>query len=262
MNSQRSLSRRGRILRGALLPVVLIAIAEIAAQAVDLRSDSLAAPSTIVIDGFRGLIDGTILIATQQTLGAALGGLALGCALGLVLGILLGLYQHLDELLEVSIEVVRPIPSVALIPVAMLVFGFGYKMEISIVAFSTVWPMLILSRSAVAGVQPRLLEVARALGLSLGAKIWKIILPAVLPRIFVAFRLATGIALIVAVTVEIAANPLGLGYSMMVAQQSLKPGLMFAVLVWIGFIGWGLNTLMLAVQHHLFATVAPARQAR
>lgn len=257
-----SLSRKGRVMRGALLPAILLALAEITAQAVDLRSDSLAAPSTIVLDGFRALTDGTILIATQQTLGAALGGLALGGALGLILGILLGLYQHLDELLEVSIEIVRPIPSVALIPVAMLVFGFGYKMEISIIAFSTLWPMLILSRSAVAGVQPRLMEVSRALGLSFRAKVWKIILPAVLPRIFVAFRLATGIALIVAVTVEIAANPLGLGYSMMVAQQSLKPGLMFAVLVWIGLIGWGLNTLMLAAQHRLFAATAPAERAR
>ncbi|CAM5455117.1 ABC transporter permease [Eoetvoesiella caeni] len=257
-----SLSRKGRMIRGTLLPAILLALAEITAQAVDLRSDSLAAPSTIVLDGYRALIDGTILIATQQTLGAALAGLALGGVLGLALGILLGLYQHLDELLEVSIEVVRPIPSVALIPVAMLVFGFGYKMEISIVAFSTVWPMLILSRSAVASVQPRLMEVSRALGLSFGAKIWKIILPAVLPRIFVAFRLATGIALIVAVTVEIAANPLGLGYSMMVAQQSLKPGLMFAMLVWIGLIGWGLNTFMLAVQRHLFAAAAPAEQAQ
>jgi NitT/TauT family transport system permease protein len=73
----------------------------------------------------------------------------------------------------------------------------------------------------------------------------KIVIPAALPRIFVAFRLAAGIALIVAVTVEIAANPLGLGYNMMLAQQTLRPEVMLALLVWLGVVGWGINRLLL-----------------
>ena len=83
-----------------------------------------------------------------------------------------------------------------------------------------VWPLLILTRAAVAGVEPRLMEVARALRLGLAARVFKIIVPAALPRIFVAFRLAAGIALIVAVTVEIAVNPLGLGEGIMTAGQA------------------------------------------
>lgn len=245
-------SRRERLWRGALLPIVLIAAAEIAARAVDLRSDSLASPSAILAAGLQTLIDGSVFRITAQTLGAALGGLTIGATLGLAGGIVLGLYQSLDCLLEFSIEVIRPIPSVALIPIAMLVFGFGYSMEISVVAFSVVWPMLILTRAAVAGIEPSLLEVASALRLSFPAKVGKIILLAALPRIFVAFRLCTGIALIVAVTVEIAANPLGLGYNMMVAQQSLHPALMFALLVWLALIGWSLNSFMIWLQLRLF----------
>jgi NitT/TauT family transport system permease protein len=129
-------------------------------------------------------------------------------------------------------------------------------MEIAIVAFSTVWTVLILTRAAVAGIEPRLLEVSRVLGLSFAARVWKIILPAALPRIFVAFRLAAGIALIVAVTVEVVANPLGLGHSIMLAQQTLRPDLMFALLVWIGLTGWVLNAALLWAQWKLFGPAA------
>ena len=124
-----------------------------------------------------------------------------------------------------SIEVLRPVPSVALIPLAMLMFGFGARMEVSIVAFATFWPTLILVQSAVQQVEPRLLEVSRVLGLSARERACKIVLPAIVPRLFVALRLGVAVALVVAVTVEIAANPNGMGYAMMIAQQSLDPAL-------------------------------------
>ena len=69
----------------------------------------------------------------------------------------------------------------------------------------------------------------------------KIVAPAALPRIFVAFRLAAGISLVVAVTVEIAVNPQGLGYGVMTAGQALRPDLMLAYVVWIGIVGFALN---------------------
>ena len=158
--------------------------------------------------------------------------------------------------MEVTIEAIRPIPSIALLPIALIALGFGYRMEIVIVAFACVWPMLILSRTAVRGVEPRLMEVARALRLTTVQRIIKIIIPAALPRIFVAFRLSAGIALIVAVTVEIAINPLGLGAGIMLAQQALRPDLMLAYLVWIGTVGYGLNVALVAVQRRLFGRAA------
>ena len=131
-------------------------------------------------------------------------------------------------------------------------------MEIVIVAFACLWPMLILSRTAVRGIEPRLMEVSRALRLTPVQRIIKIVIPAALPRIFVAFRLSAGIALIVAVTVEIAINPLGLGAGIMQAQQALRADLMLAYLVWIGIIGYGLNIALVVVQRHLFGRAATA----
>jgi ABC-type nitrate/sulfonate/bicarbonate transport system permease component len=125
-------------------------------------------------------------------------------------------------------------------------------MEISVVAFAALWPVLITTRSAIIEIEPRLLEVARVLCLSATATTLKVLLPAALPRVFVGFRLAAGIALIVSVTVEIAANPIGLGYAIMMAQQSLKPALMLALLIWIGVVGVGMNGLLISMQRRLF----------
>jgi sulfonate transport system permease protein len=73
-------------------------------------------------------------------------------------------------------------------------------------------------------------------------------LPAMVPRLFVALRLGVAIALVVAVTVEIAANPHGMGYAIMIAQQSLDPALMLAWLFWIGAVGYAINAAALALQ--------------
>ena len=248
--------------RGLVFPVAFIATAELAARATNFDTSLLAPPSAIFSAFWATLLEGSLLSATLATLTTSLTGLAIGTLLGLFSGILLGLARTADRLMEFSIEALRPVPAVALIPIALLVFGFGYRMEIAIVAFAAFWPVLVLSRAAVAGVEPRLIQVAQALGLGTAARIWKIVLPAALPRIFVAFRLAAGIALIVAVTVEIAANPLGLGYSMILAQQTLRPELMLALLVWLGVIGWGLNKLLLWSQFRLFGPAAAIRIER
>ena len=236
---------------GLIVPVLLVVLAEIVARFHG-PSDSLAPPSQALLAFFEALGDGSLVEATRDTVIAAFGGLAIGGAIGLALGVALGLARPLDRLLELPIEALRPIPSVAVIPVALVALGFGYRLEIAIVAFACIWPMLIFTRSGVASVEPRLLEVARALRLSPFATITKIIAPAAAPRIFVAFRLAAGVALIVAVTVEIAVNPQGLGAALMTAGQALRPDLTIAFLIWVGIVGFALNSGLLYAEARLF----------
>lgn len=239
-------------LRGWVAPVVLLVLAEIAMRLSGVQSEVLAKPTEVALALREALSDGSILSATGQTLGAGLAGLAIGGGLGLLIGIWFGLYRRAAQLSALSIELLKPIPSVALIPLSMLLFSFGFRMEILVVAFTCFFPMLILTQAAIAHVEPRLLEVSKVLGLSLPERVWKIVLPAAMPRVFVALRLCAGIALVVSVTVEIAANPYGLGYGMMIAQQSLRPDLMLAFLLWIGLLGWALNFLFVRLQHMLF----------
>lgn len=244
-------------LKGLVGPALLIVAAEIAGRMVDLQySDSLAPPSAIVMAFFEAVGDGSLPVATKDTLMTAFAGLAIGGSIGLLIGIVLGLLPVADRLMEVTIESIRPIPSIAVLPIALIALGFGYRLEITIVAFACLWPLLILTRAAVRGVEPRLMEVSRSLCLTPAARVMKIVVPAALPRIFVAFRLATGIALIVAVTVEIAINPLGLGHGIMTAQQALRPDMMLAYLVWLGIVGYGLNELLVLAQQRLFGPAA------
>jgi sulfonate transport system permease protein len=240
-----------RRLRPWWFPLGVLLLLELHAHSLAAGSDSLA-PPTAALRAFAGaLLDGSLWQATLFTLGAAASGLALAAVLGIPLGIALGLSARASRLSSLSIELLRPIPSVALIPLAMLVFGFGLRMEASVVAFASFWPMLILTRAAVSQVEPRLLEVSQVLGLSSWQRGMKIVLPAIVPRLFVALRLGVAVSLVVAVTVEIAANPNGMGYAMMIAQQSLDPALMLAWLGWIGVVGYAMNLAALLLQQRV-----------
>jgi NitT/TauT family transport system permease protein len=233
-----------RILRGALLPALGFLLWEAGSRAGLLPIDTFSRPSDVAQALAGGLFDGSILLATWQTVQAALSGFAIAAAAGVLVGAILGLSPPLERTVGPSIEALRPIPAVALTPLTLLLFGFGLRMEAGIVAFACVWPILLVTVAAVRGIEPRLLEVAQTLRLGFASRLRKIILPAALGRIVVGLRVAVSISLIVAVTVEIVMNPRGLGYGMIIAQQSLKPDLMYAQLLWLGLLGWGLNALL------------------
>ena len=230
-------------MKGALIPVLVLVLWEIGSRAGVLPIDSFSRPSDIALAFVRGTLDGSIPLATWQTFEAALTGFAIAALAAILCGVTLGLSPRLERVVGPSVDALRPIPSVALIPLALLLFGFGLTMEASVVAFACFWPVLLMTIAAVRGIEPRLLEVARSLELSYLDRLRKIILPAALSRIAVGLRLALAISLVVAVTVEIVLNPRGLGHSMIAAQQALRSDLMYAQLLWLGALGALLNAL-------------------
>lgn len=240
-----------RCLRPFVFPAAFIGALEWYANRVADYSDAVAPPSAALRAFINAVLDGAIFSATSFTLTTAALGLALAFVSGAILGIVLGLSPRLGRASFFTVEVFRPIPSVALIPLSMLIFGFGISMEVSIVAFASFWPILILTQAAARQVEPTLLEVSQALQLSYFQLVWKIILPSMVPRLFVALRQGVAIALVVAVTVEIVANPHGMGYAIMIAQQSMEPALMLAWLFWIGVVGYIINELALLLQAYV-----------
>ena len=247
-----------RVLPGWLLPAALVVLAEGAMRISGIQSDGLALPSQIAAALFSLLADGDIYLRSAETIAPIAVGVPIGAAIGLLIGVWLGLSPVAAQLCWLSVELFRPIPPVAIIPLTMLIYGIGIRMEAAIIAFACFWPMLLMTRDAVAGVDPRLIEVARLLGLPRRNQIIKIALPAAAPRIFTALRLTLGIALIVAVTTEIAANPFGLGYAMISAGLSLRPDAMYAFLVWLALVGWSLNAGLVALHHGLFGAASGA----
>ncbi|MBD8688355.1 MULTISPECIES: ABC transporter permease [unclassified Rhizobium] len=239
-------------LRAAALPIAAVVIAESWARLTHMQSYTLAPPSQILVAGAGAIIDGSLFKTTWETLVSVVLGFLIGAAVGIPGGIFLGLLNKLDRLFEVPVEFIRAMPSIALLPVWMIIYGLGFKMEIAVIAFTTIWPNLIMARSAVQGITPRLNEVAMVLGLSRLQQIWKIVLPAALPGIFVALRVTLGFSLVVGVTIEIVGNPQGLGSAIMLAREAMNPALMLATLVWIGLLGLLLNIAMASVQKTFF----------
>jgi ABC-type nitrate/sulfonate/bicarbonate transport system permease component len=234
------------LLRGAIVPALLLVLWEVASRR-GIILDTLSRPSDIVLALLSSLCDGSILIATMQTFEAALWGLAIAAVIGILVGAILGLSPILEGVTGPTIEALRPIPAVAFMPLALMMFGFGVNLEASIVAYACAWPIMIVTTTAVRNIEPRLLDVADVMEMTFAEKLRKIILPAAFASINVGLRVAAGIALVVAVTTEIVLNPRGLGYSLILAQQSLNVALMYAQLVWLCIIGMLLNAALRAL---------------
>ena len=233
-----------RYLVGAIIPVAFLIGWEASTRTGLLTLESLSRPSDILMAGYAALRDGSLLLATMQTCETALLGLAIAAIAGIVIGAVLGLSSTAERIIGPTIEALRPIPAIAFMPLALMMFGFGVGLEASIVAYACVWPILIVTIAAVRAVEGRLLDVAAVLELPVWKKMAKIVLPAAFARINVGLRIAAAISLVVAVTVEIVLNPRGLGYHLILAEQSLEIGLMWAQLVWLCLLGYVLNLLL------------------
>lgn len=226
---------------GALVPAAVLLLWEALSRAAILSEDGFSRPSQWLPALARALADGSLLAQTAQTFAAAAEALLIAALAGVLLGALLGLFRPLERAAQLTVDALRPIPSVALIPLSLLVFGFSREMSAAVAAFACFWPILIVTTAAVRNVDPRLIEVGRMLGFSLPRTILKLALPAALPGILVGIRVAAGIAIVVTVTTEIVTNPRGLGHAMTMAAQSLQADLVWATLLWVGVVGWAVN---------------------
>jgi NitT/TauT family transport system permease protein len=218
-------------------------------------------PSEILPAGVASLMDRSLIVATFETLRAAFAGLLVAIMVGVPVGLLIGISPTARLAIFPTVEAFRPVPSVAFIPLSLLVFGFGVSMEAAIVAFACVWSVLIATMDAAKALEGRLAEVARTLEMSPLEYSRKMVLPAALARIAVGVRLAVGVAIVVAVTVEIVVNPSGLGYALVIAQQSLRPDLVYAQLLWVGAVGWTVNWILSSLDRRFLSRFSPGRRS-
>lgn len=239
--------------RPLIVVVILLAAWQFALSGGTIVSDTLAPPSAVVVALVAALLDGTLIRASMETLIAVLLGLALGGGLGILIGIMSGMIRPVAMGIKAPVEVLRPLPAIALVPLMTIAFGLGLAMEVYVVAFAVFWPSIILTQNAVQNVERQLLQVADAMELGKIERIFKIILPAIVPRLVVLLRFSAAIALLIAVTVELVADPRGLGNEMMVSAQAFVPARMLALLVTITVLGWLLNWALISAERHFLA---------
>jgi sulfonate transport system permease protein len=212
-----------------------------------LEYEYLPAPSVIALGWGELAREGILTPDIAHTLISVAIGWAAAMVLGISLGFLLGLSATARRYSLASIEVLRPMPGVAFAPVGLLLFGFSLKTEMVVTILPVLWPVLVNTMGGVTGVHQRLYDVGRTFRLSRKDTILSIILPAAMPPIVVGARISLGLALVLAVVAEMVGNPEGLGYGIVREQQALRPDLMFAYIVTVGFIGIVLNAGMLAL---------------
>lgn len=228
----------------AVFPLSILTFWEVGSRLGWLSADGFSRPSRWSVALVQALGNGTLLQQTAETFASAAQALLIAAAAGILLGAALGLFRPLERAAQLTVDALRPIPSVALIPLSLLIFGFSRNMSAAVAAFACFWPVLIVTTAAVRGVDPRLLEVGKLLGFNFPRIILKLALPAALPSILVGVRVAAGIAIVVTVTTEIVSNPRGLGHGMTLAAEGLQPDLVWATLVWLGIVGFALNWIL------------------
>jgi sulfonate transport system permease protein len=186
----------------------------------------------------RGFASGELMDKLAGTLQHMALGWLLASLAGIFLGALIGSSKAMRNYVAPTLELLRPLPVSAIIPVAIALFGLTQSMALFVIAFGSIWPMLLATIHGFAAVEPRLYEVARALHMSRLAVIFKIALPSASPDILAGMRLSLTVALILAVVCEMLAGLDGLGHWVLLSARSFRSADLFAGVILLGTIGY------------------------
>lgn len=246
---------------GLLTMLGLLALWQALVGAGVLDYEYLPAPTAVAGAAVRLAGSGELLQSTAHTLRVVLLGWLAAGAIGIGLGLVLGLSDTAWRWSMASLEAIRAMPPICLVPVALLIFGFSVRMELTIIVYAAAWPVMINTIDGARGVRPELLQVARMLHLSRLQTIRKVIVPAALPLTIVGLRLALSFALVLAIVAEVAGNPSGLGNAIVSAQQALRPDEMFVYVLAIGLLGVALNAAFAVLVRRMIPAFTGDRDA-
>ncbi|MBI4589161.1 MAG: ABC transporter permease [Candidatus Rokubacteria bacterium] len=211
-------------------------------------------PASRILASFVQIVfSGEVLGHVGASLWRAGFGYLLAALLAITLGVLMGYWRAVYEAFEVVVELLRAVPPPAVIPVAIVFLGVGDQMKIFIILFSCAFPILVNTMDGVRGVDPVLIRTARTFGLGQGPLIWKVVLPAASPLIMTGLRIALAIALILVVISEMVGATSGIGYFILDAQRSFRIPQMYAGMLVLALLGYGLNRCFLLADARLMA---------
>ncbi len=192
-------------------------------------------------------------IALGDTLRTWLIGLAIAMAAGLAAGVVIGSVPVLRSATASTVEFLRPIPSVALIPLAVLLYGSSMTSTLLLVVYASFWQVLVQVLHGVADLDPVARDTARSYRFGRLAQVRYLVWPTALPYTVTGFRLATTVALILAITGELVIGTPGLGRQIAVAQTSGAVPIMYALVVVTGLLGVAANLLTRAAERRVLA---------
>lgn len=229
----------------ATLAVVLFATAWEFLSRVSVINPNILPPLSVVLATIlEGITDGRLLTDALQSVRRVAVGYTLAGTAALSLGILSALRKPVGDVLRPLVDIVRPIPPIAWIPIALLWFGFGDPPAYFLVGLGAFFPIFSNAFLGISLVERGPVEVALCHGASRRLLLRKVILPQALPSIFTGLRTGLGVAWMVVITAELVGAQSGLGYLIQVSRAQLQAEQVVAGMVLIGLIGYGLNQIM------------------
>jgi ABC-type nitrate/sulfonate/bicarbonate transport system permease component len=167
---------------------------------------------------------------------------------GIVFGLLLGRSRTTLDYFGPLLAFARAVPPPALVPVFITLLGIGAPMQVSVIVFGVVWPILLNTVDGAKSVDQTKSDTARSFGIPRGQWLFGVVLPAALPKIFAGLRVSLSLGLVLMVVSELIGGTNGLGYELILSQHQFDFPTMWAGIVLLGVLGYLLNTVLLAAQ--------------
>lgn len=225
------------------IPILLIVIWQLLVQFGLLSTRILPAPTDVLAAGVKLALSGELFRHIAVSSWRAILGFLVGGSIGLVLGVLTGVFTIAEDLLDTSIQMLRNIPHLALIPLVILWFGIGEEAKLFLVALGVMFPIYLNTFHGIRSVEPGLIEMGKVYGLRPAALFWQIILPGALPSILVGVRYALGIMWLTLIVAETIAADAGIGYMAMNAREFIQTDVVVLSILLYALLGKLADTL-------------------
>jgi len=200
-----------------------------------------------------GFASGELPRLMLSTLGRMVAGFAFGSVAGVVVGLVLGTLPFLARALTPLLEGLRPLPIPAIVPPLILFLGLDDLLKITVVAVAVFFPVMVNTLGGARNIEPVLLATARTFRVSRIRTLTAVVLPAALPSILAGLRTALALALVTTIVAEMIAGSGGIGYYIIETQFAMRPDQMYAGVVCLAAIGYGLNALFVTIESRLIA---------
>jgi NitT/TauT family transport system permease protein len=239
-----------RVRRTLLTLGLILAIWEIVART-SFPIYILPPPSRIAEALFRITSDGTIIEPLTTSLRRALTGYLVAMALAIPAGMLTGWWKLADHTVGSVLELMRPVPAVALIPLAVIWLGYGEEAKYAIIAYAAFFSVYINTQAGVRNVDPLYVKVMRVYGNGTRDILTKVVLYSMLPYVFTGLRYSAAVALILLVSAELVGSQGGLGFYLSQQQAFLQVPEVFAAIFLFGAMGFTANLTLLAIERRV-----------
>ncbi len=253
MSVRYAISRLGGAFAPWAFPIAVLLVWEAAGQFGLITPRLLPAPSSVAIAFWENAKSGILFHHMAISAGRAVQGMLIGGGIGFALGVFTGISRPAETLLDSSLQMLRNVPHLAIIPLVILWFGIDEEAKIFLVAIGVAFPIYLNTFHGIRTVDSGLIEMARVYGLGPSALFWRVILPGALPSVLVGLRFSLGIMWLTLIVAETISASSGIGYMTMNAREFLQTDVVLLGIIVYALLGKFADVLTRALEHRVLS---------